>query len=182
LSTTIKLWDPVVRLFHWSLALAFFANYFFTEEGEDWHRWLGYYACAWLAVRFFWGFAAQGAASWRACWPTASRLKSNLLMLRSGKADPHLGHSPIGALMMMAMMLAMLGLGVSGYMMEEIDLFWGVDWVQDLHATIADILAALVGIHILAAIIESIRLRENLPLSMITGNRNKPTSGEELIS
>lgn len=182
MSTTVKLWDPIVRLFHWSLALAFFANYFFVEEGEDWHQWIGYYACAWLAVRFIWGFAVKGAASWRACWPTVSRLKSNVLMLRSGEAHQHLGHSPIGALMMLTMMVAMLGLGVSGYMMEEIDLFWGVDWVQDLHGTIANILAALVCIHILAAIIESIRLRENLPLSMITGNRKRPTSGDEMVS
>jgi len=30
---TVRLWDPLVRLCHWSLALAFFANYFVTEEG-----------------------------------------------------------------------------------------------------------------------------------------------------
>jgi cytochrome b len=175
---TIRLWDPVVRLFHWSLALAFFANYFFTEEGEDWHRWLGYYACGWLAVRFVWGFTVSGPASWRALWPSVGGLKSHLLSLRRGEVHRHLGHSPLGALVMIAMMLAMLGLGISGYMMEEIDRFWGEDWVEDLHESIANVLAALVCLHILAAVIESIRLRENLPLSMITGKRRQPGPGD----
>ena len=49
-NATTRLWDPLVRLFHWSLASAFLANYFFTEEGENWHRWFGYYAVAWLAI------------------------------------------------------------------------------------------------------------------------------------
>ncbi|MCK9503093.1 MAG: cytochrome b/b6 domain-containing protein [Porticoccaceae bacterium] len=171
MTTNVKLWDPLVRLFHWSLALSFFANYFFTEEGEDWHRWIGYYAFAWLLVRIVWGFTSGGAASWRECWPTASRLKSHLKLLVSGGVHRHLGHSPIGALVMIMMMTAMFGLGISGYMMEEIDMFWGEDWVENLHESIANILAALVSIHIIAAIVESIRLGENLPLSMVTGKR-----------
>lgn len=168
---TVKLWDPVVRLFHWSLAISFFANYFFTEEGESWHQWIGYYACFWLALRIVWGFTSKGAASWGACWPTINRLKSHLLELRSGACHRHPGHSPIGALVMILMMVAMLGLGITGYMMEEIDLFWGEDWVEETHIAISNVLMALVGIHILAAIFESYRLGENLPLSMITGRR-----------
>lgn len=72
---------------------------------------------------------------------------------------------------MILMMLAMFGLGVTGYMMEEIDRFWGEDWVEDLHEIIANTLMALVGLHITAAIVASIRLGENLPLSMVTGKR-----------
>ncbi len=34
---TINLWDPLIRLFHLSIAGVFVANYFFTESGEDWH-------------------------------------------------------------------------------------------------------------------------------------------------
>ncbi|MFV0277941.1 MAG: cytochrome b/b6 domain-containing protein [Parahaliea sp.] len=164
----------MVRLFHWSLALSFFANYFFTEEGEDWHQWIGYYACGWLVFRFVWGFVAVGAASWRACWPTPTRLKAHGQSLLRGEPHRHLGHSPIGALVMIAMMLAMLSLGITGLMMEEIDYFWGEDWLEDLHKLIANTLAALVLIHILAAIVESIRLRENLPWSMISGKRRVP--------
>ena len=48
---SLRLWDPVVRLFHLSIAGVFVANYFFNEAGDDWHIWLGYYAMAWLLVR-----------------------------------------------------------------------------------------------------------------------------------
>jgi cytochrome b len=65
----------------------------------------------------------------------------------------------------------MLLLGVTGFMLEEIDYFWGEEWLEEVHELIANGLAGLVGLHILAALVESLRLRENLPLSMITGRR-----------
>jgi len=58
---TEKLWDSLIRLFHWSIAGIFIANYFFNEAGDSWHQWLGYIAVAWLVVRFFWGFFGAGA-------------------------------------------------------------------------------------------------------------------------
>ncbi len=168
---TVRVWDPVVRLFHWSLAFAFFANYFVTEEGESWHRWIGYYAVTWIVVRTVWGFVGRGAARWSDFWPTPARVVAHLRALRAGRDVHRLGHSPLGALVMILMMTAMFGLGVTGYMLEEIDMFWGEEWLEEVHAWIANGLAGLVGLHVLAALVESIRLRDNLPLSMITGRR-----------
>jgi cytochrome b len=168
---TVKVWDPLVRLCHWSLALAFFANYFVTEEGEGWHRWIGYYAVAWLALRFAWGFVASDAAAWSNFFPTPARLRAHLRALLRGGDLHRLGHSPLGALVMILMMAAMLALGVTGFMMEEMDYFWGEEWLEELHEWLADGLAGLVGLHLLAALVESLRLRENLPLSMLTGRR-----------
>ncbi len=62
-------------------------------------------------------------------------------------------------------------LGITGYMLEEIDYFWGVQWVEDLHEWIANAVMALVVVHVSAALLESYRLKENLPLSMVTGKR-----------
>lgn len=170
---TLRLWDPLVRLFHWSLAGVFLANYFLNEPGEAWHVWLGYYALAWIPVRVLWGFVGSPAARWTDFWPTRARLTAHLRALVTGRPYHRLGHSPIGALVMILMMLCMLALGVSGFMMDRIDYFWGVEWVEDTHELIANILLMLVCLHLLAALVESIRLRENLPLSMITGRRRK---------
>ena len=74
---------------------------------------------------------------------------------------------------MILMMLCILSLGITGYMMQEIDYFWGEDWVEELHGWIANSLLALVIIHVFAALFESYRLKENLPLSMVTGKRRK---------
>lgn len=170
-STTVRLWDPVVRLFHWSLAGAFLANYFFTEEGESWHRWFGYYAVAWLAIRLLWGFIGSPAARWTDFWPTPARLSEHLRALLSRQPYHRLGHSPLGALVMILMMALMLGLGVTGFLMEEVDYFWGADLPLEIHEFCANALMALVGLHICAAIYESHRVGDNLPLSMITGKR-----------
>ncbi len=171
MNQTVRVWDPVVRLFHWSLALAFFANYFVTEAGEGWHRWLGYFAVAWICIRTVWGFVGRGAARWSDFWPTPARVKDHLRALLAGRDVHRLGHSPLGALVMLLMMSAMLALGITGYMLEEIDLFWGEEWLEELHEWIANGLAGLVALHLFAAAFESLRLRDNLPLSMITGRR-----------
>ena len=172
-AATVRLWDPVVRLFHWSLAGAFLANYFFTEEGEDWHRWLGYYAVACLAIRLVWGFVGTPAARWADFWPTPARLGAHLRALIGGQPYHRLGHSPLGALVMILMMGLMLGLGVTGFLTEEVDYFWGADLPLQIHKFCANGLMAVVGLHIAAALFESYRLRENLPLSMVTGKRRK---------
>lgn len=173
MNATEKLWDPLVRLFHWSLVFIFFANYFFNEEGDDWHQWLGYAAVAWLVIRFFWGFFGRGAARWGDFFPTPARLALHFRALVRGEPYHRMGHSPLGGLVMIIMMLCILGLGITGYMMQEIDYFWGEDWVENLHGWIADTLLVLVIVHVLASLFESYRLKENLPLSMVTGRRRK---------
>jgi len=74
---------------------------------------------------------------------------------------------------MIAMLLAMLTVGLSGWAMEEIDALWGADWPLQVHETAADALLALVIVHIAAALFESVQVRDNLPLSMLTGRRRR---------
>ena len=130
---TLRLWDPLVRLFHWSLAGSFAANYWFTEPGEYWHEMVGYYAAVWLAIRVVWGFVGPQSARWSDFWPTPARLSAHISALRSGRPFHRLGHSPIGALVMIVMMLCMLGLGVSGYLLTEVDAFFGDEFLEELH-------------------------------------------------
>ena len=113
------------------------------------------------------------AARWADFFPTPARLSTHVRALVRGEAYHRMGHSPLGGLVMILMMLCILALGVTGYMMQEIDYFWGEDWVEDLHGWIANSLLALVIIHVCAALFESYRLKENLPLSMVTGNCRK---------
>jgi len=170
---SLRLWDPVVRVFHLSIAGVFVANYFFNEAGDDWHVWLGYYAMGWLLVRLVWGFVGPRSARWSDFWPTPSRLAAHARSLIAGRPEHRLGHSPIGALVMILMLLAMLTVGVSGWAMEEVDALWGADWPLQVHETAADALLALVIVHIAAALFESVQVRDNLPLSMLTGRRRR---------
>ena len=72
---------------------------------------------------------------------------------------------------MLLMMAAIGSLGLTGFLMTEVDALWGADWPEDLHAFFANSLLALVCLHTLAALVESLRVRDNLPLSMLTGRR-----------
>ena len=55
---------------------------------------------------------------------------------------------------------------------------WGVEWVQDLHETAANAILVLAGLHVAAAIVESLRHRENLIWSMITGRKRAPSGND----
>lgn len=48
-------WDPVVRLFHWSLAAGFAANALFTDPEGDLHLYIGYAIAALIGIRVIWG-------------------------------------------------------------------------------------------------------------------------------
>lgn len=168
---TLRLWDPLVRLFHISLAGVFVANYFFNEAGDDWHVWLGYYAVAWLVVRVVWGFIGPRSARWSDFWPTPARLRAHVSSLLRRQPEHRLGHSPLGALVMVLMMVMIFGIGLTGWLMTEVDALWGADWPQQIHETLADGLAWVVCLHIAAALFESYQVKDNLPLSMITGRR-----------
>jgi cytochrome b len=96
--------------------------------------------------------------------------------LRRGEPHRQLGHSPLGALVMVAMMCGILALGVTGYALEEIDYFWGDERMMWMHDRISDGVTVLAALHVTAAVVQSLWLRENLPLSMITGRR-RPAPG-----
>ena len=163
-----------MRLFHLSIAGVFVANYFFNEAGDDWHVWLGYYAMAWLLVRTVWGFIGPRSARWADFWPTPSAAAWPMrARCWPGGPQHRLGHSPIGALVMLLMLLALLTVGLSGWAMQEVDALWGADWPLLVHETAADVLLVLVCIHVAAAVFESFQVRDNLPLSMLTGRRRR---------
>lgn len=168
---SVAVWDPFVRIFHWSVAVAFIACRFGTEGGDPPHEWLGYGAAALVAMRVGWGFVGRGAARWSDFWPTPTRLAHHLRELRARRPHRHLGHSPIGAVVMIGMMAGLVGLAASGYAMEEIDYFWGDERMLAVHEWLSDAVLVLAVIHVCAAVVQSVWLRENLPLSMITGRR-----------
>ncbi|MFK3819956.1 cytochrome b/b6 domain-containing protein [Pseudomonas sp. NPDC089407] len=170
---TVQLWDPLLRLIHLSIAVVFFANYFFNEEGDDWHQWLGYYALVCVVLRVVWGFVGPRSARWADFWPTLRGVAGHARELLRGGYVHGLRHSPIGAVVMLLMLIGITGLGLTGWASQEVDALWGADWPMDVHSWLANALLALVCLHVLGAIVESVRLRENLPWSMITGRRRR---------
>lgn len=168
---TVKIWDPWVRIFHWSLALTFFLNYFLTEEGEDWHSWIGYVAGALVSLRIVWGFMSPGHARFSRFFPTPVRIRHHLASMKAGHLDPREGHNPLGGAMVLVLMSLMLGLAITGYMMQEIDAFWGEDWLEELHELLANLTMLAVTVHVTAVVAIQRKFGIELVRPMITGRR-----------
>ncbi|MDD3528937.1 MAG: cytochrome b/b6 domain-containing protein [Gallionellaceae bacterium] len=164
----VPVWDPFVRIFHWSLVAGVLANFFVIDDGEAVHQWLGYTVTALVLARIAWGFVGSQHARFADFFPTPARLRRHLADLRAGRRDFHAGHNPLGALMMLALIGLVLSLGVTGYM-QGLDAYWGEEWLQELHEGIATFLIGLAGLHALAAIVMSRLQRVNLVKAMVTG-------------
>lgn len=161
-------WDPFVRLFHWSLVACVLLNLFVLEEGEAPHRWAGYAAAALVGLRVLWGVVGSRHARFADWWPTPARLRAHLHAWLTGTPDDHPGHNPLGALMMLALMALVLALGVTGWL-QGTDTYFGEAWLQELHEGLANALLVGAGLHTGAALVMGRLQRVTLVRAMITG-------------
>lgn len=164
---TVKVWDGVVRAFHWSTVTLFTLAYV-IERPRDLHRGLGYALMAILAIRIIWGFVGSKHARFSDFVPTPKRLFAYLRDMAAGREKRHLGHNPAGGAMILALMLTLSGIGVSGWMMG-LDAFWGEGWVEDLHEGLVSFALVLVVLHVSGVVFSSLSHHENLVRAMITG-------------
>ena len=175
-SSEVSVWDPVVRSSHWLVAGLFLSNVWLTESGEFWHQVFGYAIVAIVLLRMVWGLVGTEYARFSEFWPTPKRVRDHLRRLRAGEPPASLGHNPLGAIMMLLLWSCLLGLGVTGWMMG-LDAFWGEDWLESLHEMLVDAMLGMVVLHVGAALIESVRERQNLVRAMVTGRkRHHPAS------
>lgn len=170
--TAERVWDPFVRLFHWSLVTCVALNLWLLEEGDPPHEWVGYAAMALVVLRVFWGFVGTRHARFADFWPTPARLREHLRSLRRGDHPPTPGHNPLGALMMLGLMGLVLLLGFTGWL-QGTDRFWGNEALETLHEWLADGLLALAGLHAAAALLVGRLERTRLIKAMFTGVKER---------
>lgn len=175
----VKVWDPLLRLCHWTMALGFAVAY--VVEDYDLHRSAGYAVLASVALRILWGFAGAHHARFRSfvTGPVAAlRYLRDLLMRR---ADRHLGHNPAGAAMTLALLVAVLVASVSGVALDAaenragplagLDLFLHADRVALVHESASTVCIVLVCAHLVGVTASSLQHRENLLMAMINGRK-----------
>lgn len=166
----VKVWDPLVRLFHWSVAAACFVNLFILDDGRWVHRWIGYYVAGALAVRVLWGFVGTRHARFTDFVPAPARLMDYLRAFVRGREPRYLGHNPLGALMILLLLALVAAVCLTGWM-QKTDRFFGVDWVEVAHAWLTDVLIVAIVFHIAGAVLASISHEENLVWAMVTGRK-----------
>lgn len=167
---TLRVWDPVVRIFHWSLVAAFAAAWLTADDWKQVHQWVGYVAIGLVTLRVLWGFIGTRHARFRDFVKSPAAILRYLRDVAAGHEARYLGHNPAGGAMILALLGGIAGLASTGYMMTT-DTFWGVDWVEETHELIANGMLALVALHVLGVVVASVRHGENLLLAMLTGRK-----------
>lgn len=168
-----KVWDPLVRIFHWSLVILFASNAFVTNPEKSVHRYVGYVVVGLILIRILWGLVGTRHARFSDFPPSASAAIGQVADMATGRNRVHLGHTPLGALMIYNLLLTMLVIGLSGYMMTTLT-FFGIEWVKELHEVAVTWAEISVVFHIIAVIWESRRTGVNLPRAMVTGYKDIP--------
>jgi cytochrome b len=184
----IKVWDLPTRLFHWLLVALVTVGFVTGFVAPEWwmglHSRAGYGVVVLILFRLVWGvfgpeYSTIGslARASREAWGHAK----GLLLLRPGH---HLGHTPLGSVMIFALAALLIALTVTGLLVlggeEKQGPLAGVASyaigasAKEAHEALALLLLVLVGGHVLGVIVESVVTRENLVGAMITGWKRLP--------
>lgn len=196
----VRVWDPLVRIGHWVLVVAF-ATAYLTEGEPEWlHTWAGYAIAGTVALRVAWGLIGPKRARFSDFVTGPGRVIAYLKALVSGKAERNIGHSPAGGAMTVAL-LVMLGVtAVSGMVTlaveegegplagviaqrEESKQPMGVEheesahhedgenaW-KEVHEIAGNLSLFLIVLHVGGVVLASVTHRENLARAMITGDK-----------
>ncbi|MBD9356617.1 cytochrome b/b6 domain-containing protein [Methylomonas albis] len=119
---TVAVWDVLIRIFHWSLVLAFTVAYFTSEDENAWHIYAGYSVLGLIIFRVIWGFVGSRYARFSDFVHSPANVFHYIAELRAGTAKHHLGHNPLGGWMVLALLSTLLVVTISGlkvYAIEE---------------------------------------------------------------
>ena len=164
-----RVWDPFVRVFHWSLVAAFATAWYGRGEAAI-HENAGKVVLALVILRTAWGIIGPGSARFETFVRGPLTTFYYVLSIFRGKPKHYLGHNPAGAAMILLMLAALATTTASGILMTTTAL-WGNGLVEYIHGTAAYVMLFLIAGHVLGVLVAAFQHRENLPLSMITGTK-----------
>ena len=122
MNNEIRVWDPLVRVFHWSLVLSFTIAYLTGEEESGLHIDAGYVVLGLILFRLVWGFIGTRYARFSDFVYSPKAVLGYLKSLTTNTPRHYTGHNPAGGWMVIAMLLCLAIVSVSGlkvYAIEE---------------------------------------------------------------
>lgn len=186
----VKVWDVFVRFFHWAMA-ALLAVVFLTEEDFlPAHAAAGYVILFLLAGRVLWGFIGTPHARFADFVHPIRRTVDYLKDALRFRHARTLGHNPVAGMMILAIIFFVVMAAVTGVIVYGAGEHAGplavllapygwqyADALKEVHEFFATGVIVLAGLHVAAAIIESLHFKENLVLAMVTGYKKKTIIG-----
>lgn len=188
-AATVPVWDPWLRLFHWSLVAAFTVAWLTAEENEALHEAAGYIVAGLIAFRLVWGFAGPRYACFSQFLRGPRATLAYMDDAMSGRARRYLGHNPAGAAMVVALLVTLSGTALTGWLYEQSAEearaalpvaaqdgrhVAGNHAIEETHEALANLALILVILHVGGVAFTSWREHENLPRAMIRGRKRAP--------
>jgi cytochrome b len=205
--TMVRVWDPLIRIFHWSLVVFFAIAWLTADELQPVHEIAGYAVAGLIAFRLAWGVIGSRYARFAQFMRGPAATFSYLGDMARGREHRYLGHNPAGAAMIVALLVTLSGTAFTGWLMEEPGRAVALSdlpqivasafadeesyeagyserqpegSLKEIHETLANVLLVLVALHIGGVVLASFRHHENLARAMVTGT--KRSAGPEDIS
>lgn len=174
-TSTVRVWDAPVRLFHWLLAGSF-AGAWLTAESERLrvvHISLGLTMAGLLVFRLIWGVMGSRHARFTDFVRGPRAVQAYLRSLLQGRPEEHVGHNPAGGWMVLALLAltaVTTALGWLAYSATD------ADALGEAHEAAATVMLFLVGVHIAGVVVSSLLHRQNLVRAMVTGRKPAPAT------
>lgn len=180
---TVRVWDLPTRLFHWALVVCIVGSAVTSQVGGNamvWHFRCGYAIATLLLFRILWGFVG---GRWSRFTSFVRGPGAVLRYLRGGAPVEHTaGHNPLGALSVLAMLLALVAQVVSGSMSDDEIAWFGpmTRFVSGATVTLATVyhkgwgkvlVLALVALHLLAVLYYVAIKRQRIVRPMLGGDK-----------
>lgn len=183
-SPLVRVWDPLIRVFHWSLVASFIIAYIVEDDLLTIHVWAGYSVLTLLAVRVIWGLIGSRHARFTDFVRHPRQVGNYLIAAFAQRAPRYLGHNPAGGAMIIVMLLALCATGMSGLALYGAAEFAGpfanlmrgmpesgADFIEEIHEFCANFTVFLIALHLAGVAFSSLIHRENLIAAMISGNK-----------
>jgi cytochrome b len=186
---TVSVWDPLVRVSHWTLATAFLAAWLVGDDWLDLHVLAGYTVLGLVLFRLVWGVIGTRHARFTDFVRSPSAVLAYLKDVVSVRARRHLGHNPAGGAMVIALLLSLTFTAISGLALYGHGEFsgplaglmqgapvWLGNALEELHEFFANFTLLLVVLHVAGVALASLQHGENLIRSMFTGRKRQELS------
>jgi cytochrome b len=181
---SIPVWDPAVRLFHWTLAGAFLVAYVTEDHWEPLHVNAGYLIGILIVLRLLWGFVGPTHARFSDFVRSPSDVMSYVADAMRFRAPRYVGHNPAGGAMVVALLISLTLTVVSGIALYGTTDFAGplagvwrgelaAEFLEETHEIGANLTLFLVVLHLGGVLFSSLEHGENLVNSMITGRKKE---------
>lgn len=184
----IKVWDLLVRLFHWSLVTAFTVGYLTGNSAEEefdkshgagqesflmeLHENAGYVVLGLVAFRVVWGLVGSEHARFSSFVRGPREVFGYLFDMLRFKAKRYIGHNPAGGAMVVALLVMLVIVSGSGVMLM-LDQFKDMRALGEVHEASANITLGLIIFHLVGVLVASVEHRESLVKAMVTGRKRK---------